>query len=242
MVESAPFTVDPKAELGPLPVWGWGIVVGGLAVAYLWFGRATKATAVVAAPVATTVADSSLVDSLYKPSGASNGSGIITLTQGPESNLAWAARTIAALALQGISPIEAQIAVSQYVQGATLTAAQQRIVEKAIAATGLPPEGVSGQVNGGSAFIPVTPPATTGGTATTPPNPVAWVIGKGETAATGTDTHSGNTSSQGIWIVDPGDTLYGISRASGVSEATLMTLNGITNPNLLIAGQTIKLK
>ena len=43
------------------------------------------------------------------------------------------------------------------------------------------------------------------------------------------------------YVVKPGDTLNKISRATGVSESTIARINKITNPNLLIVGQTLRL-
>lgn len=43
------------------------------------------------------------------------------------------------------------------------------------------------------------------------------------------------------YVVKPGDTLNKISRATGVSESTIARINKISNPNLLIVGQTLRL-
>lgn len=43
------------------------------------------------------------------------------------------------------------------------------------------------------------------------------------------------------YVVKPGDTLNKISRATGVPEATIARINKISNPNLLIVGQTLRL-
>ncbi len=43
------------------------------------------------------------------------------------------------------------------------------------------------------------------------------------------------------YVVKPGDTLNKISRSTGVSENTIARINKITNPNLLIVGQTLRL-
>jgi lipoprotein NlpD len=47
--------------------------------------------------------------------------------------------------------------------------------------------------------------------------------------------------SASTYVVKPGDTLNKISRATGVAEGTLARINKITNPNLLIVGQTLRL-
>jgi len=47
--------------------------------------------------------------------------------------------------------------------------------------------------------------------------------------------------SSATYVVKPGDTLNRISRATGVPEGTITRINKITNPNLLIVGQTLRL-
>ena len=43
------------------------------------------------------------------------------------------------------------------------------------------------------------------------------------------------------YVVQPGDTLSGIAARYGTTYQTLAALNGITNPNLIYAGQTIRI-
>ena len=43
------------------------------------------------------------------------------------------------------------------------------------------------------------------------------------------------------YVVKPGDTLNKISRATGVAEGTLARINKISNPNILVVGQTLRL-
>lgn len=52
---------------------------------------------------------------------------------------------------------------------------------------------------------------------------------------------SSGTPSAATYVVKPGDTLNKISRATGVPEATIARINKITNPNLLMVGQTLRL-
>ena len=44
------------------------------------------------------------------------------------------------------------------------------------------------------------------------------------------------------YTVQPGDTLSGIASKFGTSYQTLASLNGISNPNWIYAGQTLKIK
>lgn len=52
---------------------------------------------------------------------------------------------------------------------------------------------------------------------------------------------SQGVSASGVYVVKPGDTLNKISRATGVPENTITRINRISNPNLLIVGQTLRL-
>lgn len=52
---------------------------------------------------------------------------------------------------------------------------------------------------------------------------------------------SSGVPSTATYVVKPGDTLNKISRATGVPEATIARINKISNPNLLIVGQTLRL-
>lgn len=52
---------------------------------------------------------------------------------------------------------------------------------------------------------------------------------------------SSGVPTQATYVVKPGDTLNKISRTTGVPENTITRINKITNPNLLIVGQTLRL-
>lgn len=52
---------------------------------------------------------------------------------------------------------------------------------------------------------------------------------------------SSSVPTASTYVVKPGDTLNKISRATGVSESTIARINKISNPNLLIVGQTLRL-
>jgi len=51
----------------------------------------------------------------------------------------------------------------------------------------------------------------------------------------------GLAGAQGVYIVQPGDTLAGIAAGNGTSVAALVAANGIANPNLVYSGQRLAL-
>lgn len=71
---------------------------------------------------------------------------------------------------------------------------------------------------------------------------VALVLG-GCTSNTSAPVSSltAGTPSVSTYVVKPGDTLNKIARATGVPEGTIARINKITNPNLLMVGQTLRL-
>ena len=44
------------------------------------------------------------------------------------------------------------------------------------------------------------------------------------------------------YTIQPGDTLSGIAAKYGTSVSSLVALNGIANPDVIYAGQTIRVK
>lgn len=56
-----------------------------------------------------------------------------------------------------------------------------------------------------------------------------------------TDLSGSSTSTASTYTVKAGDTLNKISRSTGVPEATIARINKITNPNLLVVGQVLRL-
>ena len=140
-----------KANLGPLPVWVWGAVVGIAVVAYVWFsGRTdgsvdatdnettgTSATATGAASV------SDAIDGAFA-TGTASGSTLATtdIQETADSNTAWGLRATSYLVGQGVSPVTAQRAINAYLNGDPMTAEQSALVDKAILGISQPPVAV----------------------------------------------------------------------------------------------------
>jgi hypothetical protein len=57
-----------------------------------------------------------------------------------------------------------------------------------------------------------------------------------------TDPKVNKALEKGQWEVEEGDTLLGISNATGIDEDTLATLNPDIDPQALIPGQRLKLR
>lgn len=51
-----------------------------------------------------------------------------------------------------------------------------------------------------------------------------------------------NAGNKKYYTIENGDTLSGIAKKFGTSVEALVNLNGIENPNLIIAGDTIRVK
>lgn len=64
----------------------------------------------------------------------------------------------------------------------------------------------------------------------------------GKDGQTSTDPHTAKALDKGVYRVQSGDTLTGISEATGVDIDTLIQLNPDTDPQALIEGRKIKLR
>lgn len=84
---------------------------------------------------------------------------------------------------------------------------------------------------------PTTAPVPT----TAPANPTTAPQSTTVPAATPTSTSSPATGGETTYTVQPGDTLFRIALAYGLSWETVAQYNGITNPNAIYVGQVIKI-
>jgi LysM repeat protein len=66
--------------------------------------------------------------------------------------------------------------------------------------------------------------------------------GSSSTSAVSSDPRIEKALQNGIYVVQPGDTLTSISDATGVPVDTIITLNPTTDPQILVAGTHLKLK
>lgn len=158
------------AKLGPLPVWVWGLFIGGLLVAWQWASRRGSDTG-------TAVDDSSsaAVPSTPVFPDAGNSQGTNTVVTGgnyeatptERTNGQWLLLAVKAAVEKGVSTLTAQAALEKYLTGQHLTAGEMSIVETALADknVGLPPEGVGGTPTWDAPKLPTRyvriPPKTT---------------------------------------------------------------------------------
>lgn len=148
------------AKLGPLPVYAWGLIIGAIFVVFMYFGKRKGGTE--DTEEATSQARTIDLNNFAPTSGIPN-SGPGTIIEPEETtNAVWLAQSLALLMGRGISPIDGQVALMNYLNGLALTAEQQKLVNIALAKYGLPPQGVDA--------IPTKVP-----TATTPTTPAPGV-------------------------------------------------------------------
>ena len=133
-------------KLGPLPVWTWGVVVGVGVVAYVWISKASESQTVMQpsdAMLRPVAGDSSALDSaFYARSGAS---GTYPSEAPAETNLTWLTTVQSVLAGKGYAPLDISNALNRYLNGESLSDSDQRIVNEALTAKGLPPDGAMSQ-------------------------------------------------------------------------------------------------
>lgn len=138
-----------KSKLGPFPVWVWGLFVGVIVVAYLYYrNNSAKAAAAANTTVSGDTLSSGLVDNTSTDptdglTGLDDGTSTATTPTADATNSSWEASAVAWLGSHGYSPLVAQNAIENYLSG-TLDATDASAVAAVNAAVqnfGLPPEG-----------------------------------------------------------------------------------------------------
>lgn len=129
-------------KLGPLPVWGWGAIVGIVVlVGYFLYSRASGSSGAGSAS-----AGSSLDPQGYQTAGIQGGSASNTAdVPAIPSNQSWLAKAAKLVAdTLSQSPSQVYNALKKYLQGSPLTSQEQSWVDEALSRTGVPPEGTQG--------------------------------------------------------------------------------------------------
>lgn len=139
--------IDFTEKLGPLPVWGWGLLGGGSVAVIAFFMRGSSSK--------NEVVSSTFDPGGYQTSGIKGGE---TKDEVPtyDTNTLWIAR-VGRVAAQQLSKgyTEVYSALYKWTSGQTINADEQAIVNAAVAQGGAPPEGTQG-------VSAVTPGKTTG--------------------------------------------------------------------------------
>ena len=202
-----------KKNLGPLPVWAWGVILAIIIVVYIWLGQSRGATGGDDTPAEDTGdATRDAIDGAFRIGGAYTGdnSGNGGKDDSADTNDAWSFRAVAALVSKGKLPLAAQQAIYLYLDGETLTAAQQALVDEAIKLIGAPPE------------RPPTPKLPT------PPKPATPIRTPTKTVIT--------------YTAVKGDTLVGVARRYKMSKTRILALNKLKAIRKLKVGEKIKVE
>ena len=131
-------------RLGPLPVWAWGAIVGALILAWFYLRKRTPTSG--ATSGATTGAS---VTAAY-PSQVSNvplqnTANVTGNTSGTaDTNTSWLQQGIKQATDLGYTPLDAETALRNYLDGTPLTSSQANIVNAVETAQGSAPQGLGG--------------------------------------------------------------------------------------------------
>jgi hypothetical protein len=141
-----------RAKVGPLPVWVWGLIAGGLFTVWYWVSQRDS------------VSDSGAVEeetgTVGTPSGDFSTVPIVPpgdAIEDENTNQEWLIQALNAASEAGVSFVTAQVAISKYLNGQTLTTTEEGIVNRVIGLVGPPPEGTFGVPE----IVPDTPEPST---------------------------------------------------------------------------------
>jgi hypothetical protein len=158
-------TLGEKA--GPLPVWGWGVILGALSLGFMWWTNHNASVPVAGDPTfptQRTVGGGEFPDPLGPgvPLSPSNGDPNTGTPSPYESNLMYTAKVTQGLVAKGKSPLTVATTLQTWLYGSATFAAGSdgaAIVEQAIRDYGYPPEGTTNPLTIGPKVV--TPPPTT---------------------------------------------------------------------------------
>lgn len=137
-----------KSKAGPLPVWAWAVVVGLILALIMYYirGRAqvNKVTPSTD-PNATVSTDPYSAFANYAAAPTTQPVTDQGASGSYETNQSWLAKAVTWLATKGFSPLDAQSALNNYLNGGSvLSYADSQAVNQALSQFGLPPDGVLG--------------------------------------------------------------------------------------------------
>jgi len=131
--------IDFTEKLGPLPVWGWGVIGGGVVAIGAWFMNRGGGEPSAGTP--QTVGNDG-----YQTSGLSmGGTASERVPDAVDNNVLWLTRaTRQTSASLSKSSADVYSALKKWLQGSPLSTDEKRIVDAATAQNGTPPEGTQG--------------------------------------------------------------------------------------------------
>ena len=140
-------------RLGGLPVWVWSAILGGALILMVAWSRHRAGAVPAKGTTSPTGAQVPLGGgALPEPStrgggGAGaygGGAGAVTGASDYTSNQTWLAQGLTLLGGQGVAPLQAESALTRYLNGGGLTAGEQDWINRVISAKGLAPQGTAG--------------------------------------------------------------------------------------------------
>lgn len=150
-------------KLGPLPIWGWAIVLAAVVFIYVRFiGGRGSAGASSAGGSASAAYPNVMTTGGYLPAGQGSGSQPVGMPPAMfTDNTAWENAAIQSASQFGSDPLSLQQAIDQYFKGSAgqITSNQKSLLNRVIEAIGAPP---IGSANGGTPAVSdpnVTPPS-----------------------------------------------------------------------------------
>lgn len=219
-------------KVGPFPGYVWaGLVIVGYLL-YRKFYGARKASASVDPAAQLSGAADPVTGGVSYGSAGSGSTGTNTTGGAFTTNAQWEANALRGLVGEGLNPSDVSNALNSYVNGKSVTGAQQLIINRAILEFGPPPEGVLP--------VTVTPIVTN-----PPPKPAPPVAKRGAPKPAPKPVHKvapPKHAAPRYYTVKSGDTLYAIAEryyGNGSQYIRIAAANHLSNPNLIHPGQRL---
>jgi LysM repeat protein len=228
----ASMAVDLHKRIGPLPAYAWGGLVGLVVVGYMYYKSSHAASTAATPTTDPTAGTSDSIDGAFTPGTTSGSGGASDVTDPGTSdtsalptNQTWLSQGVQFLSGIGVSALNAQRNLSDYLSGVTLTANQAASIEPYLKAQGLPPEGAP------TPHV-LAAPKTSG--------PKSTVAPVGHVTVTPAPTKAAKAPTL-TYHVQSGDTLGRVATKYHTTVSALTKANHIANPNEIKAGQILRI-
>lgn len=247
-------------KAGPLPVWGWGLIIGAVIVGYMYYRNNAGGGSSSTYSTGTAPLDPNAVDNAGLYSGDNANASLANqntqaASNGLRTNVAWLRAAVQYETGKGRNALTVQRALMKYLSGLKLTIEQEHIVNSVLTGVGLPPKPPK-KVSTVSGNTPAPTHNDGGGhhhrkrgnenqTPPTKPHPRTAISQQDRT--TETQPHVANASGARVVMVDaqPGDTAASVAqRAYGISSPfhiqRIVSANAIGSRDEFPAGATVK--